>query len=368
MIPTIEPIDEQHRAKIKVIGIGGCGGNVIDYLCEHKVKDVRYTAINTDAQALAKVNEAVERVQIGQALTKGLGTGANPEYAKEAAKAESDRIREMVQGHDMVFIAAGMGKGTGTGASPVVAEIARSEGVLTVAVVTRPFEFEKRDKPADAGLAELEKYVDSLVIVPNDKLMAVLGDVSVDEAFRAGIAVLYNAVCGISEIITKPGLMNVDFNDVRSVMQAKGKAVIGSSAASGENRATVAANEALCSPLMEDVNLSQAQNILVNITGNSKNIKLSEMYQVQEIIKEQVPNSGNAQFTGLVYDDTMEDELRVTIIVTGLHEQRSETQFMLAPPVQQVDIKDGTFQTARTRAKLSGDNKSVPAVLRKQVN
>lgn len=372
---NIQFIGEQHSAKIKVVGVGGCGGNIVNYLSARKINGVRYAAVNTDAQALGLLGNGVERAQIGQALTGGLGAGARPEIAAQAAEAESERLREMVRGHDMVFVAAGMGKGTGTGAAPVVAKIAREEGALTVAVVTRPFRFERRDRQAESGLMEMTKHVDSLIIAPNEKLFEVLGaETTAKAALAAANEILYNAVCGVSEIITKPGMMNVDFNDVRSAMSAQGKAVIGSAIATGADRAEKATYAALRCPLMEDVDLSNATHVLVNITGNEDNAALGEMCRVQEIIGEHAPGCENAQFTGLVYDDAMGDSLRVTVIVTGV---KDAFEVAAAPTLDVVrgEVRDPTFTSGRKRRQMEemldkngGDERKIPTILRRQVN
>ena len=370
----ISPEKERHDAKIKVIGVGGCGGNAVNYLCERPIAGVRYVSVNTDAQALGNVHDESERMQIGQRLTKGLGTGADPTVGLEAAESDSDRIREMVRGYDMIFIAAGMGKGTGTGASPVVARLAREENVLTVAVVTRPFKHENCDAIADKGLEELERHVDSLIVVPNEKLREVLaektegGRVKTKDAFSAGIDVLYNAVRGISEIITKPGRINVDFNDVRSVMRARGKAVIGSAVAAGDGRAVAAAEEALAAPLMENVDMSKAKNVLVNITVNEDNYYMEERDEIGEIIDQKTPHCADKKIWGVVYDDSMGDDLRVTVIVTGLGAQ-CPPKYQLQPPSQPAALakarKDASFVRGR---RAEGESKTVPSILREQVN
>ncbi len=363
---------ENEKAVIKVVGVGGCGGNVVHYLQERRVAGVSYAAVNTDSQALDGIHEGVERVHIGQSLTSGLGAGADPRVAAEAAQADIGRLGEIVKGCDIVFVAAGMGKGTGTGASPVVARACRDAGALTVAVVTRPFAHENRDEQADAGIAELEQHVDSLIIAPNEKLGGVLGDeVTLKEALAAANDVLFNAVCGISEVITKRGQINLDFNDVRAVMSAKGKAVIGSARCAGGERARRATEEALCCPLMEDVDLTHASGVLTNVTC-SCDMKLSEINRMQEIIREHIPQNQSAQFCGVVFDDGMGDEVRVTIIVTGIRPQDCSEPSVT---VIQSNVTDGGFTSGRKHAqkakaleKFGGDESKVPAVLRRQVS
>jgi cell division protein FtsZ len=304
-------------AVIKVIGVGGCGGNAVDHMIASGLNGVEFIAINTDAQAL-KRNQAKMQLQLGNAVTKGLGAGANPEVGREAALEDRERIAELIDGADMLFITAGMGGGTGTGAAPVVAEVAKELGILTVAVVTKPFMFEgKRVRAANAGIEALSRHVDSLIIIPNEKLMQVLGDdVSMLDAFKAANNVLHGAVGGIAEVINCPGLVNVDFADVRTVMSEMGMAMMGSAQASGENRARIAAEQAVASPLLEDVNLAGARGVLVNITASST-VKMKEIHEVMNTIKGFTAEEATV-IVGQVLDDTMEDALRVTMVATGL--------------------------------------------------
>ncbi|MFM8758596.1 MAG: cell division protein FtsZ, partial [Methylophilaceae bacterium] len=273
------------EAVIKVIGVGGCGGNAVEHMIEKNVNGVEFICANTDMQALKKSN-APTTLQIGSDITKGLGAGAKPEIGREAALEDRDRIAEVIDGADMLFITAGMGGGTGTGAAPVVAQVAKEMGILTVAVVTKPFSFEgKRMGVATEGLDELSRHVDSLIIIPNEKLMEVLGeDVTFMDAFKAANDVLHNAVSGIAEIINCPGLVNVDFADVRTVMSEMGMAMMGSAVATGPERARIAAEQAVASPLLENVNLANARGILVNITA-SHSFKMKEYYDVMNTIK-----------------------------------------------------------------------------------
>jgi cell division protein FtsZ len=314
-----EIIDEapEDGAVIKVIGVGGCGGNAVEHMIARGLSGVDFVCANTDSQAL-KRSTARTQLQLGSTLTRGLGAGARPEIGRDAAMEDRDRIAGMIDGADMLFITAGMGGGTGTGAAPVIADIAKSLGILTVAVVTRPFKFEgKRQRVAATGIEELTKKVDSLIVIPNDKLMDVLGeDVSVLDAYAAANDVLHGAVSGIAEVINNPGLVNVDFADVRTVMGEVGMAMMGSAMAGGADRARVAAQQAVKSPLLEDVNLAGARGVLVNITASS-GLKMKEYHEVMNTIKEFTAEDAMV-IVGTVIDEAMEDRLRVTMIATGL--------------------------------------------------
>lgn len=304
---------------IKVVGVGGAGGNAVNHMVSRGVQGVEFICINTDAQALAK-SKAGSTLQIGGT---GLGAGAKPEAGKLAAEADRERIADAIRGAHMVFITAGMGGGTGTGAAPIVAEVAKELGALTVAVVTKPFSFEgaRREMAAEKGLAELEGRVDSLIIVLNEKLEEVLGeDITQIEAFAEADSVLNNAVAGIAEIINVEGLVNVDFEDVKTVMGEQGKAMMGTATATGEDRARVAAENAVQSPLLEGVDLSGARGILVNITA-SRNLKLKETRVAMETIREFAAEDATI-IMGTVYDDSMADEVRVTVVATGLGRNR----------------------------------------------
>jgi cell division protein FtsZ len=315
MFEIIDSIPQE--AVIKVIGVGGCGGNAVEYMIRKGVQGVEFVAANTDAQALRQ-SGARTQLQLGANLTRGLGAGARPEIGRDAAIEDQDRIAEIIEGADMLFITAGMGGGTGTGATPIVAEIAKRLGILTVAVVTRPFSFEgKRQKVAQQGIEELQKQVDSLIVIPNDKLIEVLGGkITRLEAYAAANDVLHNAVSGIAEIITNTGDVNVDFADVRTVMSEVGMAMMGSAMASGENRAQVAAEQAVRSPLLEDVNLAGARGILVNITSTSS-FTMDEYYGVMNTIKGFTAEDATV-IIGNVVDESMGDSLRVTMVATGL--------------------------------------------------
>ncbi|HWU35341.1 MAG TPA: cell division protein FtsZ [Methylovorus sp.] len=382
---------DSQEAVIKVIGVGGCGGNAVAHMIEKAVGGVEFICANTDMQALKKSN-AKTVLQIGTDITKGLGAGARPEIGREAALEDRDRIAEVIDGADMLFIAAGMGGGTGTGAAPIIAEVAKEMGILTVAVVTKPFAFEgKRTKVAQEGLEELSKHVDSLIIIPNEKLMQVLGeDVPFLEAFQAANDVLHNAVAGIAEIINCPGLVNVDFADVRTVMSEMGMAMMGSALATGPDRARIAAEQAVASPLLEDVNLANARGVLVNITA-STSFKMKEYYDVMNTIKAFTAEDATV-IVGNVVDESIGDGLRVTMVATGLNgivgrrQQKPELRVM-------TQVRDGTtnqpmfvgggvvedespavFTSNGRRAqveamKLSGvEEYDIPAFLRKQAD
>lgn len=306
------------NAIIKVIGVGGGGGNAVEHMLAENIDGVDFICANTDAQAL-KSSKAKITLQLGDEITKGLGAGADPEVGRQAAEADRERIRAALESADMVFITAGMGGGTGTGAAPVVAEIARQLGILTVAVVTKPFVFEgkKRLQIADEGIKKLSQHVDSLITIPNNKLLSVLGKtVSLLDAFKAVNNVLLGAVQGIAELITRPGLINVDFADVRTVMSEMGMAMMGTGAASGDNRARTAAEAAIASPLLEDINLAGARGVLVNITAGL-DLSIGEFEEVGEVIKGFTSESATV-VVGTVIDPEMIDQLRVTIVVTGL--------------------------------------------------
>ncbi len=335
---------DSQEAVIKVIGVGGCGGNAVDHMINKDVGGVEFICANTDAQALLK-SDAATTLQIGNDITKGLGAGAKPEIGREAAIEDRDHIAEMIEGADMLFITAGMGGGTGTGAAPIIAEVAKEMGILTVAVVTKPFAFEgKRAKVAEEGLEELSQYVDSLIVIPNEKLMEVLGeDVPFLEAFRAANDVLHNAVSGIAEIINCPGLVNVDFADVRTVMSEMGMAMMGSAEASGENRAMIAAEQAVASPLLEDVNLANARGVLVNITA-SAGLKMKEYYNVMNTIKEFTAEDATV-ILGTVVDDEIGDTLRVTMVATGLNGSIEKREPKPELRVMNTVVRDGTNNT-----------------------
>jgi cell division protein FtsZ len=308
----------QNSAVIKVIGIGGGGGNALAHMLAGNIEGVEFICANTDAQAL-KSCTARTVLQLGANVTKGLGAGANPDVGRQAALEDRDRIVDVLDGADMIFLTAGMGGGTGTGATPVIAQMARELGILTVAVVTKPFPFElrKRMHIAEEGIKELTEHVDSLITVPNQKLLSVLGPgITLQEAFRAANDVLYGAVQGIAELITHPGLINVDFADVRTVMSEKGRAMMGSGRAMGDDRATKAAEAAIACPLLEDVNLAGARGILVNVTAGL-NLGKDEFHAVGEAIND-FASEDALVVMGTVLEESVGDELRVTVVATGL--------------------------------------------------
>ncbi|MCY0966009.1 cell division protein FtsZ [Parathalassolituus penaei] len=310
--------DLLENAVIKVIGVGGGGGNAVQHMVESNIDGVEFICANTDAQALRNVG-ARSVIQLGGGLTKGLGAGANPDIGRQAAMEDRERIAEALKGADMVFITAGMGGGTGTGAAPVVAEIAREMGILTVAVVTRPFSFEgkKRMAMAEIGLKQLSEHVDSLITIPNEKLLSVLGKTTtLMDAFKAANDVLFGAVKGIADLITQRGMINVDFADVRTVMSEMGQAMMGTGSASGENRARKAAEAAIGSPLLEDVNLKGARGILVNVTAGF-DLSLGEFSEVGDIVSSYAAEDATV-VVGTVIDPEMSAELRVTVVATGL--------------------------------------------------
>lgn len=307
-----------HGAVIKVVGVGGGGGNAVEHMVRSNVDGVEFICANTDAQALRNASTG-KVLQLGGQVTKGLGAGANPDVGRQSAIEDRERIAELLQGADMVFVTAGMGGGTGTGAAPIVAEVAKDLGILTVAVVTKPFPFEgrKRMQVAEAGIAALREHVDSLITIPNEKLMAVLGGgTTLLDAFKAANDVLLGAVKGISDLITKGGIINVDFADVRTVMGEMGMAMMGTGTASGANRAEEAARKAICSPLLEDVDLQGARGLLINISGNT-DISLEEYSLVNQIIADMAHPDANI-IIGTAIDPEIGDALSVTVVATGL--------------------------------------------------
>ena len=374
--------DHEQEAVIKVVGVGGGGGNAVEHMVRENLEGVEFLAINTDAQALRN-SSASRTLQVGGDITKGLGAGANPEVGRDAALEDRDAIRELLNGADMVFIAAGMGGGTGTGAAPVVAEIAKELGILTVAVVTKPFAFEgkKRMTYAQQGINELAKHVDSLITIPNDKLLKVLGrGISLLDAFRAANDVLLGAVQGIAELITRPGLINVDFADVRTVMREMGTAMMGTGSATGEDRAEEAAEKAISSPLLEDVDLAGARGILVNITAGL-DMTIEEFETVGNAVKAFASENATV-VVGTVLDPDVSDELRVTVVATGIGAERkpditlvkSGTSNRDDNGMRHVDTQREEQQgkmvvnADATQAKTDMDYLDIPAFLRKQAD
>ena len=340
-------------AVIKVVGVGGGGGNAVSHMAKSGIEGVEFICVNTDAQAL-KHSGVKTSLQIGCNITKGLGAGANPEVGRQAAMEDRDRIIELIEGCDMLFITAGMGGGTGTGAAPVVAQVARELGILTVAVVTRPFTMEgnKRASVAEAGMTELSRHVDSLITIPNQKLLQVLGgQTTLLEAFKRANEVLQGAVQGIAELITRPGLINVDFADVRTVMSETGLAMMGSGIGTGEHRARVAAEMAVSSPLLEDINLAGAHGILVNVTAGL-DLSIGEFEEVGSTVKQFAAEDATV-VVGTVIEPEMQGELRVTVVATGLNRSKAKA----AAPAQAPAPADcpsrrrrQTGGTARSRA------------------
>lgn len=381
-----EPMELTNDAVIKVIGVGGGGGNAVEHMVRERIEGVEFFAVNTDAQALRKTAVG-QTIQIGSGITKGLGAGANPEVGRNAADEDREALRAALDGADMVFIAAGMGGGTGTGAAPVVAEVAKDLGILTVAVVTKPFNFEgkKRMAFAEQGITELSKHVDSLITIPNDKLLKVLGrGISLLDAFGAANDVLKGAVQGIAELITRPGLMNVDFADVRTVMSEMGYAMMGSGVASGEDRAEEAAEMAISSPLLEDIDLSGARGVLVNITAGF-DLRLDEFETVGNTIRAFASDNATVVI-GTSLDPDMNDELRVTVVATGIGmDKRPEITLVTNKQVQQPVMDryqqhgmSPLTQEQKPAAKVVNENTpqtakepdylDIPAFLRKQAD
>ncbi len=374
------------NAVIKVIGVGGGGGNAVAYMAEANIEGVEFIAANTDAQALKNM-QVRSILQLGNEITKGLGAGANPEIGRQSALEDRDRIRDLLEGADMVFITAGMGGGTGTGAAPIIAEIAKELGILTVAVVTKPFPFEgrKRVAIAEAGIESLSQAVDSLITIPNEKLLSVLGkDVSLLDAFKAANNVLLGAVQGIAELITRPGLINVDFADVRTVMSQMGISMMGTGKARGENRAVEAARAAIASPLLDDINLSGAKGVLVNITAGM-NMAISEFEAVGDAVKNFTSEDATV-IVGTVIDPEMTDELRVTLVATGLGKvenkalssKRSEVREDLSAKFDRTVLTRNTSTESQTSTQTNNklensdsnehnmDYLDIPAFLRRQ--
>ncbi len=373
------------EAVIKVIGVGGGGGNAVEHMVRQNIEGVEFITVNTDAQALRN-SSANTTLQIGGGITKGLGAGADPEVGRDAAMEDREALRELLTGSDMVFIAAGMGGGTGTGAAPIVAEVAREMGILTVAVVTKPFSFEgkKRMGFAAHGIEELSKNVDSLITIPNDKLLKVLGrGISLLDAFKAANDVLLGAVQGIAELITRPGLINVDFADVRTVMREMGTAMMGTGSASGDDRAEEAAEKAISSPLLEDVDLAGARGILVNITAGM-DMTIEEFETVGNAVKAFASENATV-VVGTVIDPEMHDELRVTVVATGIGAERKpditlvKSSQVQERPVRQPLVSDmmqgrvmdeapAKVVNAEPQARREPDYLDIPAFLRKQAD
>ena len=371
---------DSQTAVIKVIGVGGGGGNAVAHMIDSGIEGVEFICANTDAQVL-KGSRTHKSLQIGCNITKGLGAGSKPDVGRQAAMEDRDRIHEAVEGADMLFITAGMGGGTGTGATPVVAQVARELGILTVAVVTKPFSIEggQRMSAADHGIGELGKYVDSLITIPNDKLLSVLGaETTLLDGFSAANQVLQGAVQGIAELITRPGLINVDFADVRTVMMEMGKAMMGSGMSSGEDRAREAAEAAVSSPLLEDINLAGANGILINITAGM-DLSIGEFQEVGNTVKE-FANDDATIVVGTVIDAEMSDCIRVTVVATGLGRSKAKAEapirIVRRPAPATEPNYHGLDKPTVQRQQASGDGQiglqeellDIPAFLRRQAD
>jgi cell division protein FtsZ len=366
----------QLGARIKVIGVGGGGGNAVNTMIAAGLQGVDFMTANTDAQAL-KANLASVKMQLGTAFTKGLGAGGNPEVGRKAATEDIERIRECLAGADMVFVTAGMGGGTGTGGAPVVARVARELGALTVGVVTKPFHFEgkKRGRQAEDGMRELKANVDTLIAIPNQRLLAVAGrNMSILETFKKADDVLLQAVRGISDLITVHGLINLDFNDVRTIMSEMGMALMGAAVASGEDRAVEAAQKAISSPLLEDVSIQGARGVLINITGGP-DLTIHEVNEAATLIQEEADDEANIIF-GAVIDESLHDQIRITVIATGFGESREDVKRPPTagqhaapppPPAQQAQAAAPAPRVAFTREPVREAAQSAAAMARKVV-
>ncbi len=380
-------------AKLKVVGVGGCGGNAVNTMIESGLEGVDFLAANTDCQALEKSKASV-KIQLGATLTKGLGAGANPEVGKNSAMESKDALVEAMRGADMVFVTAGMGGGTGTGAGPIVAEAARAAGALVVAVVTKPFQFEgpKKMRQAEEGLKRLKESVDTVITIPNQRLLSVSSkNTSFIEAFKKADEVLYQAVKGISDVITVHGIVNVDFADVRTIMSEMGQALMGSGVASGENRAAEAARKAISSPLLEDISINGARGVLINITGSS-DMTMHDIQEASSLIQEEAHEDAHIIF-GAVLDDKMGEDVRVTVIATGfgkhaeqknhrgehLHREGMQPALVLGdldvPTVfrrdKAVEIKSNEIRRLNKLGGFNGDDEDLydtPTFLRKQAD
>lgn len=364
----IEPVVEKNLAKIAVVGIGGAGNNAVNHMIEARLTGVEFYAVNTDLQTLS-LSLAENRIQIGAQITGGLGSGGNPELGRKACEESLDLIKDILTGYDMVFLAAGEGGGTGTGASPLIAEVAKTQGAIVIAVVTKPFDFEgkHRMRQALSGIRELKDKVDTLIVIPNQRLLTNYAEIPCVEAFRLANGVLLNAVKGISDLITQPGVINIDFADVRNVMLEKGSAFISTGIASGEGRASEAAHRAIASPLIEDINIETAKKILLNIAGD-ETMTLQEVNEAASIIYNATNGYAEIRF-GAVKDHSLKDNIRVTVIATGIEEAlpkisdicdllESQDLFPVRPRILKKDNKIIIDKT----------NLEIPAFLRRQID
>lgn len=359
--------DGVQPAVIKVIGVGGGGSNAVQHMMDHELQGVELFCANTDLQAL-DISLVKNKIQLGKEITRGLGAGANPEIGRKSALEDREKLHSMLEGTDMLFIAAGMGGGTGTGAAPVIAEIAKQAGVLTVAVVTKPFTFEgsKRNKVAMSGIEELVQYVDSLITIPNDRLLAVMGNANMSQAFDTANGVLYGAVQGISDLILKPGLINVDFADVKTVMSERGIAMMGAGSASGEGRAQQATEKAISSPLLENIDLSGARGMLVNVTAGS-DFGLNEYEEVGNIVYDLIEDDSTVVI-GTVIDPEIQDEVRVTIVATGIDGEITGVKVVDDKSKQQTSTAQTNTSTAKEPKKSGYIDLDIPAFLRKKID
>ncbi len=363
----IEPVEERNLAKIAVIGIGGAGNNAINHMIEAKLSNVEFYAINTDLQALS-MNLAENRIQIGTQITGGLGSGGNPDLGRKACEESLDLIKDILTGYDMIFLATGEGGGTGTGATPLIAEVAKTQGAIVVAVITKPFEFEGKNRMHQAlnGIEQLKDKVDTLITIPNQKLIINYGQISCFQAFRLADDVLLNAVKGISDLITQPGIINIDFADVRNVMLEKGGALISTGTASGEGRATEAAHQAISSPIIEETNIETATKILLNISGDER-MTLQEVNEAATIIHNATNGHADIRF-GATKDKTLKDALRATVIATGIEESLPRIK-----DIMELLKSDELFPIRRQIKKgedivIDKNNLEIPTFLRRQID
>ncbi|KAA8731287.1 cell division protein FtsZ [Acinetobacter qingfengensis] len=353
-----EVMDNNGQARFTVFGVGGGGGNAVQNMVEQKIHGVKFVCANTDKQALDRMS-APNKVQLGEQCTRGLGAGANPEVGRAAAEETRETIRQHLEGTDMVFVTAGMGGGTGTGAAPVVAEVAKEMGILTVGVVTTPFEFEgrRRIKSAEQGIENLEQYVDSLIIIPNERLLEVYGDISMKDAYKKADDVLLNAVRSIFDLVVNPGLINLDFADLKTAMSTRGYAMMGTGTGRGEQRAEQAAEMAIRSPLLDKVNIKNAKGVLLNITGG-EDLTLKEVKTIANIVGQIVDEDEVQFFYGTAIDTDVRDEIRVTVVATGLTRN--------SDPVPQQQVRSTVTNPVTAAQNTSVDADDVPAIARQQ--
>lgn len=354
-----EQTDSNGQARFTVFGVGGAGGNAVQHMLESDIKGVKFVCANTDKQALDRMN-AQFKIQLGEQSTRGLGAGANPDVGRSAAEESRELIRQHLEGTDMVFVTAGMGGGTGTGAAPVVAEIAKEMGILTVGVVTTPFNFEgkRRQQSAEKGIEALEAHVDSLIIIPNQRLLKVFRDISMKDAYKKADDVLLNAVRSIFDLVVRPGHINLDFADLKTAMSTRGYAMMGAGLGRGENRARQAAEQAIRSPLLDNVTIMNAKGILINVTGGD-DVTFGEIEEITDVVNQIADLDEGQVFYGTVFDPDARDEISVTVIATGLTRNSAEA----ADPSQRPRAQVPNTQTA-----VTGDEDDVPAIQRQQTD